>query len=152
MVPRREGDQAISWHSARFEQLTSATLYELLRLRAEIFVVEQGCVYRDLDGRDRERATEHLWAESAGAVVGYLRVLAEEGALRRIGRVAVAGPWRGGGVAGELMRRALDRCPGSVLLDAQSRLVPWYRRLGFVPTGAEYKEDGIAHVPMRLER
>ncbi|GAC1342987.1 MAG: GNAT family N-acetyltransferase [Candidatus Dormibacteria bacterium] len=141
-----------SWHCARFVELGSTTLYDLLRLRGDVFVVEQACVYPDLDGRDREEGTEHLWAQRAGEVVAYLRVLVEAGALRRVGRLAVAPRARGDGLARELMQRALERCPGSVVLDAQSRLVPWYRSLGFVPAGDEYTEAGIAHVPMRLER
>ncbi|MFN2451695.1 MAG: GNAT family N-acetyltransferase [Candidatus Dormibacteria bacterium] len=158
MLSGEHGD-TVRWRRAFFAELDAVTLYGLLRLRSEVFVVEQACTYADLDGRDVEPGTEHLWAERGGAVIGYLRVLDEPAAEvdsglgpRRIGRVAVAAPARGGGLAGELMRRALDRCPADVVLDAQSRLVPWYERLGFVPTGAEYVEDGIGHVPMRLNR
>jgi len=143
---------AIWWRCARFDELSPASLYQLLGLRAEVFVVEQGCAYQDLDGRDREPGSEHLWAERAGAPVAYLRLLAEGPSLRRLGRVAVVGWARGEGLGAELMRRAIDRCPGSVVLEAQSRLVPWYRRLGFVSVGDEYDDAGIAHVPMRLQR
>lgn len=143
---------AVSWHQAGFDQLSAATLYGLLQLRAEVFVVEQACVYRDLDGRDLEPGTQHLWVERGGEVAGYLRILEEGGAERRIGRVTVREGERGGGLAAELMRRALHACPGNVVLDAQAQLVPWYMRLGFQATGPEYVEDGIAHVPMRLGR
>lgn len=134
---------------ARFRDLDATTLYALLRLRVDVFVVEQQCAYPELDGRDTEAETLHLWIADDAAVLGYLRLLADpEGA--RIGRVCVAIEGRGRGIAEDLMHAALARCEGPVVLDAQAHLSGWYERLGFVVTGPRFVEDGIPHVPMRL--
>ncbi|MFB9239874.1 GNAT family N-acetyltransferase [Plantactinospora siamensis] len=137
-------------HLAGFAQLDARTLYDLLRLRVDVFVVEQECAYPELDGRDLEPDTRHLWLTRDGEPVAYLRVLAEPDGGRRIGRVVVARTARGGGLAGRLLTEALtlvgDR---ACVLSAQSHLVALYARHGFVPVGAEYLEDGIPHVPMR---
>lgn len=134
---------------APFADLDPRTLYDLLRLRVDVFVVEQRCPYPELDGRDTEPGTLHLWLERDGHPVAYLRIL-EDGEARRIGRVAVARDARGVGLARRLMREALA-IVGSrpCVLDAQSYLLNFYTSLGFVPTGPEFVEDGIPHVPMR---
>ncbi len=131
-------------------ELEAATLYGLLRLRAEVFVVEQASPYLDPDGRDLEPSTIHLWAEGAGEVVGCVRIVAEPSGVRRIGRVVAAKPHRGTGLAAELMGRAVELAGQEpIVLDAQAHLEGWYRKLGFVRTGPVFDEDGIAHVPMR---
>src|SRR5215218_4274173 len=86
--------------------LTVAEVYGLCRLRVDVFVVEQECPYPELDGRDLEPATEHLWFESEGVPVATLRVL-DDGAERAIGRVATAAGWRSRGLAARLMEEAL---------------------------------------------
>jgi ElaA protein len=132
---------------AAFGELDPYTLYALLRLRAEVFVLEQDCVYLDLDGLDTEPATRHLWVERAGAPVAYLRILVTGG--YRIGRVVVAKEARGEGLAGRLMEAALELVGGHPCeLNAQSYLVEFYRRHGFAPSGPERMEDGIPHTPM----
>ena len=141
-------------HAAAFDQLDPRTLYRILRLRSEVFVVEQACVYLDLDGRDMERATVHVWAdpvEEAPAVAAALRLLAEPDGSRRIGRVVTAAEERGLGLARTLLERALTLVPDDapVVLDAQVRLEDWYRGWGFERTGPDFEEDGIVHVPMR---
>ena len=137
---------------ASFAELDVRTLHDLLRLRVEVFVVEQKCAYPELDGRDIEPGTRHLWLASAEAPVAYLRILAEPGGVERIGRVAVARPARGNGHAGQLLREALALVgERPCVLDAQSYLVDFYRRYGFTVTGPEYVEDGIPHVPMRRD-
>lgn len=136
--------------AARFTELDAATLYALLRLRVDVFVVEQACPYPELDGRDTEPATLHLWVEREGRVVGCLRLL-DIDLECRVGRVCVDLTARGEGLAEELVRAALERCDGSVVLDAQSHLAGWYERLGFDVDGPGFVEDGIAHVPMRRD-
>ena len=136
---------------ASFADLDTATLYALLRLRVDVFVVEQACAYPELDGRDTEPGTRHLWtAGAAGEPLAYLRILADPGDVARIGRVAVAKPARGAGHAARLMAQALrligDR---ACVLEAQSYLVDFYTSFGFIPAGPEYVEDGIPHIPMR---
>lgn len=137
-------------HLARFAELDAATLYALLRLRTDIFVVEQHCAYPELDGRDTEPATIHAWLDDAAGPTALLRVLREPGGCLRIGRVCTRSDARGRGLAVQLMSQVLERL-GSVetVLDAQSHLAGWYARLGYVPDGPEFVEDGIPHVPMR---
>lgn len=135
---------------AAFAELDTATLYALLQLRVDVFVVEQRCPYPELDGRDTEPATRHLWLERDGAPVAYLRILAEPGGAVRIGRVAVVRPARRAGLAGELMAAALAEAGDrECVLNAQSHLVDFYARLGFAVSGPEYLDDGIPHRPMR---
>jgi ElaA protein len=138
-------------HTTRFEQLDSETLYQLLRLRVDVFVVEQHCAYPELDGRDIEPDAMHLWLTDGDdkAPLGYLRVLTEPTGAARIGRVAVAPAARGAGIARRLMTAALTQVgERPCVLDAQANLVEFYRSLGFEVTGPEYLEDGIPHVPM----
>lgn len=133
---------------AAFDELDTTTLYALLRLRVDVFVVEQACPYPELDGRDLEPGTRHLWLDRDGAPIAYLRLLIEPD-HPRIGRVCVAKHARGGGHAARLMDAALDLVGDQpCVLDAQSYLVDFYARYGFSPTGPEYVDDGIPHVPM----
>jgi ElaA protein len=139
-------------HRATPDELDLATLYALLRLRVEVFVVEQACPYPELDGQDLDPSTVHLWLTGdAGNVQGYLRLLTD-GPRRRIGRVCTARSARGTGVARQLMVAALDELGSApCVLDAQSHLAGFYASFGFVPDGEEFVEDGIAHLPMRRE-
>ena len=137
---------------ARFAELTPSELYGLLRLRVDVFVVEQRCPYPELDGRDLEPATEHLWFETPdGAVAACIRVL-DDGATRAIGRVATAVEHRGAGLAARLMADGIALCGDlPVTLGAQAYLEGWYGRFGFVRSGPDYVEDGIPHLPMRRD-
>ena len=136
------------WH--RFEQLSADKLYELLRFRQGIFVVEQASPYPDLDGLDQ--GAWHLLLRSEGELVGYARLITSS---LRIGRVAVALPLRGHGLGRRLIDEALGFCraqyPGApVALIAQAHLVSFYRSFGFEPTGAPFDDFGVAHVEMKL--
>jgi ElaA protein len=115
-----------------------------------VFVVEQGCPYPDLDGRDLEAATRHVvLLDEHDDVVGTLRVL-DDGDAMRIGRVVVARAARGRGWAALMMAEAMALCAGrEVRLDAQRGLTGFYETFGFVVAGPEFDEDGIVHVPMR---
>lgn len=133
-------------------------LYDLLRLRVDVFVVEQECAYPELDGRDVEPDAVMLWAEEDEQVLATVRLLVDHaddtGAAAaadalRIGRVATATAARGRGLAADLMRLALDRADARLVrLDAQAHLEGWYARFGFVVDGPGFLEDGIPHVPM----
>lgn len=139
-----------------FDALDAATAYAVWRLRQEVFVVEQQCPYPDLDGRDPEPGTRHVLLQDDDVLLGYARVLddADVGAGEwRIGRVVLAPAARGRGLAAALMDIALQLSKGrDVVLDAQAPLVDLYSGFGFVVDGAEFLEDGIPHVPMRLTR
>ena len=136
--------------AAAFADLDPVLAYGLSRLRSAVFVVEQDCPYLDLDGRDLEPATVHLWvAAPGGEPVAALRLL-DDGEAARIGRVVVAPAHRGRGLARALMLAALERVgERACVLDAQAHLEHWYARFGFAATGPEFLEDGIPHVPMR---
>ncbi len=137
--------------TARFAELTPFEVYALCRLRVDVFVVEQECPYPELDGRDTEPGTLHLWAEEDGEVVATIRVL-DDGASRAIGRVATATSARGRGLAARLVEEGIELCAGvPVTLGAQAHLQGWYERFGFRVSGPGYVEDGIPHVPMRRE-
>ena len=132
-------------------ELPATALYGILRLRAEVFVVEQSCVYLDPDGRDLEPSTRHLWIEDDGVVVAALRVLREADGATSIGRVVTAPSHRSRGLAAELVEAAVASTPTRpVRIKAQSQLVDWYSRFGFAVDGDEFLEDGIPHVPMVL--
>lgn len=134
---------------ASFRDLDTTTLYALLKLRVDVFVVEQKCPYPELDGRDLEPGTRHLWLGRGREPVAYLRILADPAGVERIGRVVVAPGERGSGHAGRLMDEALAVIGNRPsVLDAQAHLVGWYARYGYLPQGEEYVEDGIPHVTM----
>jgi ElaA protein len=136
-----------------FSELDPAALYAILRLRVDVFVVEQACPYPELDGRDLEPTTRHLWLGPAGEPAdprSYLRILTQPAGTARIGRVCTAPTARGLGLSRRLMAAALQRLGDRPCeLDAQSYLVAFYRSFGFAAVGPEFVEDGIPHVPMR---
>jgi ElaA protein len=136
-------------HVERFSGLDPRTAYLLWQLRESVFVVEQQCAYLELDGRDLEEGTRHVWAEVAGRPVGYVRVLDDDAQLR-IGRVLVAPSHRGTGLSNVLMQRALDVVGDRPsVLHAQTPLATSYAGFGYVPDGPEFLDDGIPHLPMR---
>ncbi|ADB76236.1 hypothetical protein Gobs01_01826 [Geodermatophilus obscurus DSM 43160] len=138
--------------TARFAELTGAEVYGLCRLRVDVFVVEQQCAYPELDGRDLEPATVHLWFEDGeGGAAATIRVL-DDGDTRAIGRVATAAVHRGQGLSARLIEAGIALCDGvPITLGAQAHLEGWYERFGFRRSGPGYVEDGIPHVPMRRE-
>lgn len=139
--------------SRAFSELSTDELYAIVKLRTDVFVVEQNCVYAELDGRDQEPGTRHWFlveAQSSGPLqmAAYLRTL-DNGESRAIGRVVTAPEHRGQRLATRLLHAALQAQPGEWTLNGQTQLESWYARFGFVRDGANFDEDGIAHVPMR---
>jgi ElaA protein len=131
-----------------FDELDAEAAYDVWWLRQQVFVVEQGSPYPDLDGRDREPTTRHLLLRRDGVLVAYARVL-DDGGWARLGRVVVSKPQRGQGFADEIVRAALDVIGDrEIRLDAQTGLRDWYASYGFEVTGPEFDEDGVFHVPM----
>jgi len=136
----------------RFEQLSADMLYEVLRFRQSIFVVEQRSPYADLDGLDQE--AWHLLLRSEGELAGYLRLIPMP---IRIGRVAVAPQLRRRGLGRRLMEEGLrfcrERYPGQdIVLAAQLNLVPFYRSFGFTVISEPYDDFGVMHVEMRMRQ
>ncbi|MBL1376840.1 GNAT family N-acetyltransferase [Zobellella iuensis] len=146
------------WQLAAFNELSTTQLYRMLALRSDIFVVEQGCAYQDLDGRDLAPGTLHLNAWQGERLLATARLLGPGVHTPEhvwIGRVAVAAQARGQGLARQLMRRAMaaaaGRWPGYPLrLGAQTYVRDFYLSLGFAPLGPEYLEDGIPHQQMEF--
>lgn len=135
------------------QDLDAATLYELLRLRVAVFVVEQSCPYPELDGRDLAAQTRHFWLkETSGEVIATLRLIEENPGGRklfRIGRVCTKQTARGHGHTTRLLRAALADVGGHrCAINAQTYLIQMYAGHGFAVDGDEFLEDGIPHVPM----
>ena len=142
----------MQWHRHSFEYLPKKDLYAILRLRSEIFVVEQNCVYLDID--DLDQKSYHVYAKNTeGVVVAYVRILPPGTAYPQvsIGRVVVEKSSRGKELGIELMIRAeewawdLFQGERDVVIMAQSYLLNWYGRLGYEAQGEEFLEDGIPH-------
>lgn len=148
------GAVPVTLHRSAVRAIDPLTLYAILRLRVDVFVVEQRAAYPDLDGRDAEPGAELHWATDGDEVLATLRILHEPDGALRVGRVATAPAARSRGVASMLMHAALERCAAldpaaPVLLDAQAHLAGWYARFGFEVAGDGFDEDGIPHLPMR---
>ncbi|NZA27180.1 GNAT family N-acetyltransferase [Luteimonas sp. SJ-92] len=147
---------SLRWQTRRFRELDLDALYAVLRLRAEVFVVEQRCAYLDPDGKDRHPDALHLLGLAAdGALAAYLRILPAGVSYPEpsIGRVVTAPGHRGRGLGDPLLREALReierRWPGTdVRIGAQAHLGDYYGRHGFVADSEPYLEDGIAHIDM----
>lgn len=163
-----------------FDKLTTSQLYEVLKLRGEIFVVEQECVYPDCDGRDRDCWHLMVWDDEKNStdrreggqnvtgekrpdvcapdLAGYLRILPRGSAFDEmaIGRVMVRASYRGGSLAREMMEHALafitEQGEKRVRISAQQYLTGFYESLGFHIASEGYLEDGIPHIDMVWER
>ncbi len=145
----------LQWYWFSLEQMEPVLLYDMLAFREAIFVVEQSCIYQELDGLDK--FAQHLLAIQNKAVVACLRVLPPLGQETRvrIGRVAVSPHLRKQGMASVMMQKAIDRVRADypscgVFLNAQTYLQTFYESLGFQLCGFEFLEDGIPHVPMQM--
>ncbi len=144
--------QGLVLHDRLLADMDAVTLHRLLKLRCEVFVVEQDCVYADVDDRDAEPLTRHVWlATPTGEPTTYLRRLAEPDGATRLGRVVTAPAWRGRRLAAHLLTTVMADVDGPVVLDAQSHLRAFYEGLGLTVSGPEFMEDGIPHLPMRRD-
>ena len=146
----------IEWVCKHHSDLGKEQLYALLKLRSEVFVVEQKCAYPDLDGQDLEGDTYHLMGWEDDQLKAYLRLLdpQSQGGDVVIGRVITAPQARGQGVGHEMMEQALKQAEKHwpqvpIYLSAQAHLQGYYGRYGFVVAGEEYLEDDIPHIGMR---
>ena len=137
----------------KFNQLTTKELYEILRVRAEVFVVEQTCVYQDLDMKDQD--SWHLFLEDGDEIIAYLRILNKGVSYPEIaiGRVLTKDTQRKKGLAREMMRKAIkfietELKENTILISAQVYLMKFYESLGFKAVSEIYLEDGIEHIEM----
>ncbi len=146
----------IEWVCKHHHDLSKEQLYAVLKLRAAVFVVEQQCVYQDVDGQDLAGDNHHLMAWDGERLVAYLRLLdpPSQGGDVVIGRVVTAPEARGTGLGHQMLDRALKHAQQiwpqvPIYLSAQAHLQGYYGRYGFVVAGEEYLEDDIPHIGMR---
>jgi ElaA protein len=136
-----------------FKKLTPFELYTILKLRNEVFVVEQNCPYQDTD--DKDLKCEHLMLLQNGELIAYARLVPQGVSYPQmsIGRVVTSPKARGIGAGRILMNTAIEQCQnifgkGSIQIGAQAYLIKFYGSLGFNPVGEIYDEDGIPHIHM----
>lgn len=134
-----------------FDELNTKELYEILKARMAVFVVEQTCPYQDIDGLDY--ASYHLWAEDQGIVKAYLRLFKMENGMARLGRIITTERGKGYGLA--LINQGI-KCakelfePNAIYIEAQCYAIGFYEKAGFKVCSEPFLDDGIPHVKMIL--
>lgn len=131
------------------QELSSIEWHEIMKLRSDVFVVEQICVYPDPDEEDRSAL--HLVVEEDGKICGYLRILNKD--AWHLGRILVPESFRGKGLGNQLVEVAVDHCrkedaSKAIQMSTQVYLTDFYARHGFEAQGSMYLEDGIPHLKM----
>ena len=140
----------MNFTTKHFTQLTTDELYELLRLRSAVFVVEQTCIYQDIDGKDKDAF--HVFAKDEnGAIKACLRFFEKDADTAYMGRVITVD--RGTGMGAKLLKAGIEAVKTNtnkkqIYLEAQSYAVGFYEKAGFAVIGEEFDEDGIPHKPM----
>lgn len=134
-----------------FNELTTTELYELLKARTEIFVVEQNCIYQDMDDKDYDSL--HIFYENAGKVLACLRAFIKEKDVVQVGRVLSTE--HGKGLGGKILKEGLEIIkekynPKRIYIEAQCYATGYYEREGFEICSDVFLEDGIPHVQMEL--
>lgn len=137
----------------KYHQLSLDELYQILKLRVDVFVVEQNCAYPELD--DNDQLADHFFVKNDNKISAYLRVQVVEGDQAKIGRVVTAQDFRGNGSSRILMDVALaniqkNQSVSKIVLQAQDYLTQFYASFGFEKTSEVYLEDGIPHVDMEM--
>lgn len=147
----------MNWKIKSFDELTANELYEILRVRAEVFVVEQNCPYQDVDLKDK--VSQHMFLEENNEVAAYVRIIPKNVSYAEmsIGRVLVKETYRGKGLANEMMKKAIDYVvnhlgENKIRISAQAYLFDFYSSLGFKKQSDIYLEDGIEHMGMLFEK
>jgi ElaA protein len=143
----------LNWILKAFNELSPEELYKILRLRSEVFVVEQNCVFLDMDNKDQ--VCYHLMGMLENELVAYVRIVPPGLAFNEasIGRVVSSGKHRGSGAGRQLMNKAISVTAElfglqPIRIGAQLYLQSFYSSLGFEPQGDIYLEDGIQHIEM----
>ena len=138
-----------------FQDLSNTEIYQILRLRSEVFVVEQECIYQDIDNKDKKAV--HIFLKEKNEIIAYSRVFKEKEYFENpsIGRVVVANKRRMYGVGKKIMNISIDYIKQNIKakcieISAQKYLKKFYSNLGFVQQGDEYLEDNIPHLRMFL--
>ncbi len=146
----------LTWQCLSFSSLTTIQLYELLKLRVDVFVVEQNCPYPELDDKDHAEGVLHLLGYNNEELVACARLLPSGVSYPSlsIGRVATKESHRGGGLGHQLLTEAIKQCQQrwplqSIEIGAQEHLSNFYAQYGFLRTSEMYLEDGIPHIDMK---
>ncbi|QOL24621.1 GNAT family N-acetyltransferase [Thalassotalea sp. LPB0316] len=147
-----------NWQIKHFNQLTRDELYDCLKLRIDVFVVEQTCYYPDLDDLDRHPKTLHIFRYIDGKIAAYLRILPKGTTYPdyiSIGRVIIAPDFRGKALGHEIIKLALATIEQyfanqNIKISAQKHLEKFYQKHGFKTCTEMYLEDGIEHIGMKL--
>ena len=142
---------SISWKTKTFDELSTQELYQILRLRSEIFVVEQNCVYQDIDNKDQKAL--HLFGIVEGEIIAYSRLFK----FSSIGRVVVAEKNRDKNFGHELIDQSILEINRrfnvqNITISAQLYLKKFYEAHGFVATSETYLEDDIPHIEMKISK
>ena len=139
-----------------FTELTTSELYQILQLRSEVFVVEQDCVYQDIDYKDQKAL--HVLGFKNDKLIAYTRIFKPGDYFKNasIGRVVVAQKERAYGYGHELIKASIQAVQKNyttleITISAQTYLKKFYQIHGFVKVGEEYLEDGIPHIEMRIQ-
>lgn len=147
----------LQWTYKKFDELTTGELYAILSLRSRVFVLEQNCIYLDMD--DKDQASCHLCGWSGNMLVAYARIIppGHTYAESSIGRVVTDPKYRKYGFGKMLMKLAIDKTFSQfnvteIKIGAQVYLLSFYTSLGFKPVSNEYLEDGIPHIEMLLSK
>lgn len=146
--------EEVIWHYKAFDSLTSKELYKVIQLRAEVFVIEQECLYQDCDGKDL--ICGHLWATIGEEITAYARIVPKGISYEHepsIGRVISSQKFRGFGLGKQLMTNSIQVIENqfktsSIRISAQSYLKDFYSSFGFEQVSDEYLEDNIPHIEM----
>ena len=143
----------MNWTLKTFDSLTPYELYAILRLRTEVFVVEQTCVFQDMDNKDQ--LCYHLMGWKDDLLIAYTRLVPPDIFYKEpsIGRVVTSPAARGNGIGKLLMKKSIEEVfhlfgKTSVRLSAQLYLKKFYESLGFIQSSEIYDEDGINHIEM----
>lgn len=138
---------------ATFKDLSNRQLMDALRLRQQVFIIEQNCFYEDIDGGDPN--AEHLLMYKGDILAGYLRIFQPGSKYEHesnIGRIVMAPGFRSTGLGPELIKKGISLCNKKpVRIEAQAMLRSYYKQFGFVAEGDVYVVDGIDHLQMVLE-
>lgn len=141
------------WKTKTFGELTTEELYQILRVRSEVFIIEQNCNYQDLDNTDQKAL--HLWAEENGKIIAYCRLFNANIKYNEssIGRVLTASKHRKRNLGKQMMKYAVQIIENrfktsKIRISAQDYLIDFYQEFGFIATDKKYLEDGLPHTEM----
>lgn len=145
---------SITWDIKHYNDLKMYELYDFLKLRSDVFVVEQKCIFLDIDDKDKDAI--HIIGKINGSIVAYTRIFNKWKIYNNyfcIGRVCCSKQYRGYGLGKLLLKKSIEECKkqfgeGQIKIEAQIYLKSFYESFGFIQSGDPYIEDEIEHIPM----